>query len=294
MTIRHLQIFTTVADAGSMSKAAKLLHISQPGISQSVSELERYYGVRLFERLSQKLFLTKEGELLLSFSRHILDSFEKMEEAMQHAARKTSLHIGCSVSIGTCLINELLDEAEKKLPNCDFRVTVTNSTQIEQAILDSQVDVGIVEGTIKNENLIILPMCEDELVIVCSRQHPLARYDSISLPMLQGQNYISRESGSTDRNQFEQLLEEQDIRLNRTFRSTSTDAIKNAVLCKRGIAVFSKRMIEKDVEDGSLVILPLENLHVTRNFHFIIHKNKYISSEIQTMKEICMEYGRFH
>ncbi len=294
MTIRHLQIFTTVADAGSMSKAAKILHISQPGISQAVSELERYYGVRLFERLSQKLFLTKEGELLLSFSRHILDSFDKMEKAMQNASRKTRLHIGCSVSIGTCLINELLDEAEKQLPNCDFQITVTNSTQIEQAILDSQVDVGIVEGTIKNENLIILPMCEDELVMVCSKEHPLARHDSITLSMLQGQNYVSRESGSTDRNQFEQLLDEQDIRLNRTFRSTSTDAIKNAVLCGRGIAVFSKRMIEKDVEDGSLVILPLENVRVTRNFHLILHKNKYISSEIQTIKDICIEYGRIH
>ena len=151
--------------------------------------------------------------------------------------------------------------------------------------------MGIVEGTIKNENLIILPMCEDELVMVCSKEHPLARHDSITLSMLQGQNYVSRESGSTDRNQFEQLLEEQDIRLN---RSTSTDAIKNAVLCGRGIAVFSKRMIEKDVEDGSLVILPLENVRVTRNFHLILHKNKYISSEIQTIKDICIEYGRIH
>lgn len=88
MTIRHLEIFTTVADAGSMSKAAKLLHISQPGISQAVSELERYYSIKLFERLSQKLYLTKEGELLLSFSRHILDSCDKMEEAMHHATQK--------------------------------------------------------------------------------------------------------------------------------------------------------------------------------------------------------------
>ena len=94
MTIRHLKIFAAVADTGGMSKAARALHISQPGISQAISELERYYGVRLFERLSQKLFLTREGELLLSYSRHILDSFEQMEAAMQHASQKTSLHIG--------------------------------------------------------------------------------------------------------------------------------------------------------------------------------------------------------
>ena len=240
MTIRHLQIFTTVADAGSMSKAAKLLHISQPGISQAVSELERYYGVRLFERLSQKLFLTKEGELLLSFSRHILDSFDKMEEAMQNATQKTRLHIGCSVSVGTFLINKILDQAEKQLPNCDFQVTVTNSTHIEQAILNSQVDLGIVEGTIRNENLTILPMCEDELVMVCSRKHPLARHDSITLSMLQGQNYVSRESGSTDRNQFEQLLDEQDIRLNRTFAAQAPMPLKMQFSAEEGLQFFLK------------------------------------------------------
>ena len=289
MTIRHLEIFTTVADAGSMSKAAKLLHISQPGISQAVSELERYYSIKLFERLSQKLYLTKEGELLLSFSRHILDSFDKMEEAMHHATQKTSLHIGCSVSVGTCLINEILDEAEKQLPNCSFQVTVTNSTHIEQAILDSQVDVGIVEGTIRNENLIVLPVCEDELVMVCGKDHPLARLGSIAL---QNQDYASRESGSTDRNQFEQLLEEQNIHLNRTFRSTSTDAIKNAVLCGRGIALFSKRMVAREVSDGDMVILPLEGIRVTRNIHFVIHKNKYVSTEIETLQKICSGYEK--
>lgn len=67
MTIRHLKIFTAVADYGGMSKAAKMLHISQPSISQAVSELEKHYGVKLFERLSQKIYLTKEGELMLSF-----------------------------------------------------------------------------------------------------------------------------------------------------------------------------------------------------------------------------------
>ena len=88
MTIRHLKIFTEVADAGSMSLAAKRLHISQPSVSQAVAELERYYGIKLFERLSQKIYLTEEGELMLSFSRHILDSFDQMEEAVDHAAKK--------------------------------------------------------------------------------------------------------------------------------------------------------------------------------------------------------------
>lgn len=286
MTIRHLKIFTMVADKGGMSKAARELHISQPSISQAISELEKYYSVKLFERLSQKLYLTKEGELLLSFSRHILDSFDQMEETMNHAAKRRDLRIGCSVSVGTCLINDILNEAEKVIPNCQFHVTVTNSAEIEKAVLNNQVDFAIVEGNIKNENLSVSPICEDELVIVCGCTHPLAKESVITLEMLDGQDYVSRESGSVERNQYEKLFEEQGLHLNRTFESTNTEAIKNAVICGRGIAVFSKRMVKKEVQSGEMRILTLKDQKVKRDFDFIIHKNKYCSDEIKKMKDL--------
>ena len=185
MTIRHLKIFTTVADVGSMSLAAKELHISQPTVSQAVSELERYYGIKLFERLSQRIYLTKEGELMLSFSRHILDSFEQMEAAINNAVERSSLRIGCSVSVGTWLINDVLDESEKMMPECEISVLVANSSDIEQAVLNYEVDLGIVEGIIKSRDLILTPICEDELVVVCGKNHELAKEKKVTLDMLE-------------------------------------------------------------------------------------------------------------
>lgn len=289
MTLRHLRIFTTVADEGSMSMAAKKLHISQPSVSQAVSELEKYYEIKLFERLSQKLYLTKEGELMLSFSRHILDSYEQMEEAIGHAAKKTSLRIGCSVSVGTCLINDILDEAETRMPDCEVRVVVTNTSDIEKAVLCNEVDLGIVEGIMKNRDLQITPVCEDELVVVCGKNHELAMRKKVTLDMLNGHNYISRESGSAERNQIEKIFEEYGLQLEKTFCSTNTEAIKNAVMRGRGIAVFSKRMIEKETAEGNIVILPLEGISVTRNINMVMHKNKYISESMKTIKEILEE-----
>ena len=286
MTIRHLKVFTAVVDAGSMSAAAKALHVSQPTVSQAVTELEKYYGVKLFERLSQKLYLTKEGELMLSFSRHIIDSFEQMEEAMNQAQEKTSLRIGCSVTVGTCLINDILERAEKKMPQIHFSVVVANSSDIEQAILCNEVDIGIVEGIIESSELLTMPVCEDELVVVCAAAHPLAKEKSVTLDMLAGQEYISRESGSVGRNQLEKIFEEHGLKLRRTFCSTNTEAIKNAVIRGRGIAVLSRRMIEKERAAGEIVILPIEGSHVTRNINFVIHKNKYLSKSIRMMQEI--------
>lgn len=286
MTIRHLKIFMTVADEKSMSLAAKKLYVSQPTVSQAIAELEKYYEVKLFERLSQKIYLTREGELMLSFARHILDSFKEMEKAIGQAAEKATLCIGCSVSVGTCLINDILDKAKKRMPKCHINVLVANSAQIEKAILKNEVDLGIVEGMIQSKELIITPVFKDEVVIVCGKTHPLAKEKKITLDMLEGQDYICRESGSTERNQMERLIEEYGINLNKNFSSTNTEAIKNAVMHGHGIAVFSKMMVEKECQVGDMIILPLEKVSVTRNINLVMHKNKYISETIQTIKDI--------
>ncbi|MGN0326373.1 MAG: LysR family transcriptional regulator [Lachnospiraceae bacterium] len=286
MTIRHLKVFTTVVDAGGMSAAAKELHVSQPTVSQAIGELEKYYGVKLFERLSQKLYLTKEGELMLSFSRHILDSFDQMETAMNQAGKQPSIRIGCSVTVGTCLINDILEKARKKMPDILFSVVVANSSDIERAILDNEVDLGIVEGILKSRDLLITPVCEDELVVVCGRTHPLAKKKKITMEMLSGQDYISRESGSAERNQLEKIFEECGLQLVRTFCSTNTEAIKNAVIRGMGIAVLSGRMIEKERAAGDIVVLPIEGLKVTRNINLAVHKNKYMSKSMKLILKI--------
>lgn len=286
MTIRHLKVFTAVVDAGSMSAAGKALHVSQPTVSQAIAELERYYGVKLFERLSQKLYLTKEGELMLSFSRHLIDSFDQMEEAMQRASGNACLRIGCSVTVGTCLIHDILAQAKEKMPELTTRVIVNNSSDIEQAILNNEVDLGIVEGILKSNDLSVTPVCQDELVIVCGKDHPLAKEQSITPDMLSGQSYISRESGSTERNQLERLFEEHGLQLTRTFCSTNTEAIKNAVIRGSGIAVLSRRMITGECEAGDIVILHVEGLTAFRNINLVIHKNKYLSKSIRMMQQI--------
>ena len=84
------------------------------------------------------------------------------------------------------------------------------------------------------------------------------------------------------------MFEDRGVQLRRTFCSTNTEAIKNAVIRGRGIAIFSRRMIEKEAEDGSIVILPLKEISVTRNIHLAIHKNKYLSEEIKVLQEILL------
>ena len=292
MTIRHLQIFTAVADCNGMSAAAQKLYISQPTVSQAIAELEKHYGVRLFERLSQKLYITEEGKKLLSYARHIVDSFEGMENAMLSMEKTPRLRIGCSVSVGTYLLNELLDRAEDKLDDCKVSVTVDNTSTIENMVLANEIDLGIVEGIVKNPDVVTCPVCRDELVLVCGRMHPLAQKEKIAFRDLEEENFISREQGSIERNQLEKILAENKITLNRSWTCTNTEAIKNAVIHGRGIAILSDRLVEKECAGGDMVILHPEGMHFERTIHLLYHKNKFISKSMMILMEICEAYGK--
>ena len=104
MNIRHLKIFVTVVETNSMNKAAKQLYIAQPTVSQAIKELEEYYGVALFERLNQKLFITESGKKLLPLARHVVEAFDTLDVIMKNVGEHPTITIGGSVSVGTALM----------------------------------------------------------------------------------------------------------------------------------------------------------------------------------------------
>ncbi len=172
MTIRHLRIFEAVAQEGSMNRAAARLYLSQPTVSKAVKELEEYYGVRLFERLSQRLYITREGEMLLSYARQVLEGFDRMERALRRPDQPQELRVGCSVTVGTALINPLLDQAAQALKGCQVMVEVNNTSVIEEMVLSNRVDLGLVEGIVRHPDLLHIPVLTDRLCLVSAPDHP--------------------------------------------------------------------------------------------------------------------------
>lgn len=289
MTIRHLRIFEAVAREGSMNRAAARLYLSQPTVSKAVKELEEYYGVRLFERLSQRLYITREGELLLSYARQVLEGFDRMERALRRPDRPQELRVGCSVTVGTALINPLLDRAAPALEGCQVMVEVNNTSVIEEMLLSNRVDLGLVEGIVRHPDLLHIPILTDRLCLVSSPDHPLARKGSLKLADLEGWELISRERGSVDRNQLEQLLRQEGVRMVRSWNCTNTEAIKNGVAAGRGVAVLSSLVVRKELDRGELVALEVEGLPILRPIEAVYHKDKFLSAPMKALLEVCGE-----
>lgn len=155
MTIRHLKVFLAVAETGKMSAAADQLFIAQPSVSQAIADIEKYYNVRLFERLSRKLYITPAGERLLDYARHIVALFDEMELEMKYSTEHTTLKIGGTVTVGTTILSELVSRFEAENPPVTLTVLVDNTPVIESMILKSDLDLGLVEGEVSSEDLIL-------------------------------------------------------------------------------------------------------------------------------------------
>ena len=292
MTIRHLQIFVAVADCGKMRAAAERLHISQPSVSQAVRELESYYNIKLFERLSQRIYITETGKKLLPYARHIIDSFETMEGFINDTSSGNVIRVGGSVSVGTRLLPPMIKSLENEVPDVDVCVIVDNTAAIEGKIQRSELDIAVVEGIVRSDELVKKDIYDDELVLVVGPEHELFNHPGIKLKELTKHALISRESGSVERKQFEQFLLEHDIKMKNKWSCSNTETIKKAVLNGEGIAILSRMVIEKEIAAGEVRVLNVENTRMKRKIKLIYHKNKYISQSMKQFIGICTD-GRY-
>lgn len=290
MTIRHLRVFIAVCDYGKMSVAAKKLYIAQPSVSQAISEIEQHYGVKLFERLSKKLYITEAGKQLLSYARHIVALFDEMELNIKDKSKNSSLKIGATITVGTCVINDILKDFEKKNPEAATQIFIENTGIIEDMILKSQLDIGIVEGEIKNSDIVTIPIHSDELVLVCSDSHQFSTVKSINIEQLENLNFILREKGSGTRDLFEKALYKANVNIKQRWICSNSEAIKNAVIEGQGLTVISKMLVEKELQNKKLHSISINDVKLNRSFNLVYHKNKYLSPHIKSFISICSEY----
>ncbi|MTH43728.1 LysR family transcriptional regulator, partial [Turicibacter sanguinis] len=281
MSIRHLRIFIMVASLKNMSAAAEKLFITQPSVSQAIKEIEHYYGVKLFERLSKKLYLTESGEYLLRYATHIVQSFDEMETMMKNKSDNIALRIGASITVGSCLLNHILDDLEEENNKITTQIYVRNTKEIEKMLLDSELDVALVEGTVTSKDLISKPVYQDKLIMVVGKGHKFYNRDEISIEELQGEAIISREEGSGSKTIFDNILKSNQIEVDIKWSSTDTGAIKDAVLESRGLAVLSRLMVERELKKGTLHEVSLKEVSMFREIFVVYHKNKFMSKSLK-------------
>ena len=167
MTIRHLEAFLAIADAGGyVTRAAEALHVSQPALSRTLANLEAHYGAPLFDRLGHRLILSSAGRALLPRARRMVDEFRTLDRELCESSPRMPLRIGASYTVGTAFLPPILKKLSREPEPFRCEVVIRNTALIETALLESTLDIAILEGAIHSRDLIETVVGHDEVIAV--------------------------------------------------------------------------------------------------------------------------------
>lgn len=284
MTIRHIKTFCEVCRQGGITKAAQALCVAQPSVSQTISELEDYYGVKLFERVGRKLILTPEGQRLRIKAEEAAACFNAFEQAATDERAKPSVRIGASMTVGKMLVPRLICAVQSRIDGVDCRAMIASTSAIEREILSGGLDFAVVEGRISGD-ICAEEYAGDELVAVCApgKGFPAEAEAKmlVKLPLL------LRLKGSASRDLLDVRLSELGLSADPVVASSGNSALISAAKCGLGAAVLPHALVEEDISRGQLVRIDLPGLDLQRTWFIISRRGKKFTSAQKAALDIC-------
>ena len=270
----RLKVFIAAARTLSFTRAAEQLYISQPAVSKHVGELESRYKVQLFTRRGSHLELTDAGRTMLEAAGRLLDDYRRLEYEMSLCADQTGgeLRLGASTTIAQYLLPPILAHFTARFPGVRVSMSSGNSAEVEQALGEHAVDLGLVESLSRRQGLHYTLFAPDELVLVARTGGPYARTDAVTPDRLRQIPLVLREGGSGTLEVIKTALGKAGIRipeLNVVMRLGSTEGIKAFVRNSDAMAILSVISVVNELRSGTLRIVDVDSLSLTRDFVFV-------------------------
>lgn len=269
----RLNVFVSVANNLSFTKAALQMNISQPAVSNHIRELEEAYRVQLFERTGNSVALTSAGVLFLKHANVIIDSYRDLflEMSLRSGRLSGELRIGASTTIAQYVLPRQIAIFINRFPDVKLSLLTGNSQQIERAILEHKIDFGLVESNSRHGGLKYADIYSDELILVTSQKNRAAKQITVSelatIPM------VLREAGSGTLEVIEKMLAGHNIKLsqmNILLQLGSTESIKSFLLnCCSAYAIVSVAAVAKELVDGSLRAVDIDGVRILRSFSYV-------------------------
>ncbi len=282
----RLKVFHTAAKQLSFSRAAEELFISQPAVSRHVHALESYFKVKLFVRQGSKISLTPDGKVLFYHAEEIFALYRKLQFEMNKRVQQNRGHLrmGASTTIAQYVLPNMLAGFHKQYSDIQITLMNGNTQQIEMALLQKEIELGIIEGYAKKPELKYIPFMKDEIVLVTKRNHPQAGVGEIDLEELKKIPLAVREFGSGTLQVIQHYLKSQHLSLsdlNIEMQLGSTEGIKTYLKNTNCFAFLSLNSVLEELHRNELTIIEIPGPAISRFFHFITpHGNEEPMAEM--------------
>ncbi len=282
ITLKQLQVFVHTAKNSSLKQGAEQCCITQAAASMALVSLERQLEVTLFDRVGKRLQLNDNGKALLPKAVSTLDHASEVESFVDSRSGELAgvITIGASTSIGNYVLPRFIALFKMMCPNVYCRVFISNTEEVVNQIESMSLDMGLIEGFCQSDKVIEKPWLRDEIKIICQGKHPLTKKSVVRLADLSQYPWVVREGGSGAREIFADALAHK-IQLRKEVTLNTNEAIKNYVINSNCLAYVSHAVIGNEERAKSLKVLKVRGVNIVRDFHQIIHKQKYQSELTQ-------------
>lgn len=289
-TLRQLEVFLSVAKHKNTSLAADEMFMSQSAVSAALTTLEKNYEIQLFDRLGKRLELNEVGKTLRKKAESLLAHAREFDTELKGHDQIGHLKVGASFTIANHLAINYLASYLSAYPEAKVDFAVANSPDIVAKVLNYEVDLGMIESEVNHPDLEVIPWLDDELIVFCSPDHPLAKKGQLTDKDILDNRWILREAGSGARQTFNRAFRTLLPQLQVYFEFRHNEAIKKAVESGLGIGCLSQIVLQGNFREGSLIPLKLSQKHqMRRKFYIVLAKNRYHKRAVDAWIRICRE-----
>lgn len=282
MDIHRLLVFCKVVELQSFTKAADAVSLTQPTVSEHIRALEDLLGEKLIDRLGREILPTPAGRILYQYAREIIHLRDKAIQALEKFKGNLSgtLHIGGSTIPGTYLLPNLIGTFKTNYPSIQIILKIGSSGDIVKRILDGSIEFGMIGARWDDKRITLSEINSDELVLVVYPGHPWEGREFVELDELAGVPLVSRERGSGTRMVMLQALEAAGFnpsRLDVVAEMGSTEAVRQSVKAKIGVAILSSFAVKEDIAGKTLYQVAIKGLRIQRPFFLAQRRNRELS-----------------
>lgn len=278
INLHLLKIFHAVARSGSFSRAASELAISQPSVSIQVGELERQFGVELFEPAGKSVRLTEAGRVCYDYAGRILTLIDEAQRAMDDVKglQRGRLLLGATQVPGTYILPALLGRLKAQLPRLEIALRIDEPRKIQEMVLRHELDLAVTGSRIALPDLEAVPLATDELVLIVGPAHRFAGLSEVAVGDLAAEPFVLRERGSGSRELLDDALHRAGVYVTPALELEGVDAVKQAVIANLGISILSRCAIDLEVAAGRLHVIPVRGLAVRRTIWLVRHRDRQL------------------
>lgn len=280
LTLRQLSVFVAVAQTGSTTGAALFLSMSQSAVSSALSELEHSLSEQLFDRRGKKLFLNDFGRLILPQVRALFDQVDSIVNAGKEAAGV--LRVAASTTISNYVMPLLLARYHMGQSGSKVNLRVGNTHEVLDAVRNFDADVGLIEGSCTVDEFIIEHWMDDELLVVVSPAHTLARPGAATAEALRAADWLVREHDSGTREVMDAQIAGHLGPIHIALELSNSEAIRRTVIAGYGVCCLSSHVVGEDVAEGRLVNIGSVMPRIIRPFSIVMHKDKLPTRGLNT------------